>query len=80
MMRSVCAVAQGQVAESIRFHLFGPLAFAVMLTLLGISIYALVTKRAYQAPDSLPFNAAMWVTLVLLIGYWIARTVAGNTP
>ncbi len=40
MMRSVCAVAQGRFVESVDFHLFGPLVFAVMLTLLGISVFA----------------------------------------
>ena len=80
MMRSVCAMAQGRFVESVDFHLFGPLVFAVMLTLLGISVFNLVKKRGYRAPDSLSFNASLWVTLVMLIGYWAARTLSGNTP
>lgn len=80
MMRSVCAVAQGRFVESIRFHVFGPLVFAVMLTLLGISIFNLVKKREFRAPDSPSFNAALWVTLVLLLGYWGARVITRTTP
>ena len=80
MMRSVCAFAQGRFEESLNYHLFGPLVLGIMVTLWGISIYGLGRKRDYRSPDSPGFNMSLWVALVFLIAYWIARISTGTTP
>lgn len=80
LVRSVTACAQGRFADSVRFHLFGPPALAVMLALWGISLHALFRKRGFEMPNTPVMNAAMLVSLILLVGYWIARMATGTTP
>jgi hypothetical protein len=79
-MRSVSAFAQGRFEESIRFHLFGPLVFAAMLALWVAALAGVIRGRDYRAPDSPAFNGALGVTLILLLGYWAARTATGTIP
>jgi len=80
MMRSVTAFAHGRLEDSLRYHLFGPLVFAAVLTLWIAAAVGVVRQREYRAPDSPAFNSVMGVTLVLLLGYWAARMAAGKTP
>jgi len=80
MMRSVTAFAQGRFEDSIRYHLFGPLAFAVILALWVAALVGAVRQRGYQAPNHPAFNGSLFVALVLLLGYWAARMATGTTP
>jgi len=80
MVRSVTACAQGRFADSIRYHLFGPLVLAVMAALWGAALAGVVRRREYRSPDTPAFNSALGVSLVLLLGYWAARMAAGTTP
>lgn len=80
MVRSVSSFAQGQFEESLRYHLFGPLAFGVMVVLWGAALYAFFRGMALRLPQTPLFSAVLALTLILFIGYWLARVATGTVP
>ena len=80
LTRSVTAFAQGRIDESLQFHLFGPLALAVMATLWVVAVAAIARRRDVRSPHSTAFSATLATSLVLLVGYWLARVATGTLP
>ncbi len=80
MVRSVSAFAQGRFDDSLGYHLFGPLVFAVIVALWGAALYAFLCGLDLRTPNSPLFNAVLTLALILLVGYWLARVATGTVP
>ena len=80
LVRSVTSLARGGVSDSVRYHLFGPLVLVAGIVLWGISLYGLVRRRSYRLPDSPQFHSVLAISVVLFLGYWVARLGTGSTP
>ena len=80
LVRSVTSLTRGDWQESLRVHLFGPLVLAVGVVLWGVSVHGLVRGRSYRLPDSPQFHSALCLSVVLFLGYWLARLGTGRTP
>lgn len=80
LTRSVFALMHGQVAESVKFHLFGPLALAAGI---GLWAYYGVSLIRGRQPFDLWGHRFTLTTVLIFVGmivYWVVRLCLNAVP
>ena len=70
LTRATCSALTGNIAESVHYHAFGPIAAVALI------YWAIWSNKAKQlVPDKLNKNASLFIIATLFF-YWIARLLA----
>ena len=80
LTRSVFALVHGDIAESLRFHVFGPLALLGGLGLWGYYTTALIRGRESFNLWGRGFTLTAILLLIGMIVYWVVRLCLNTVP
>jgi len=80
LTRSVCALSEGRLLDSLRLHVCGPLVYLIALGAWGYYLAALIRDREPLAIEPRHVTRVWLGMLIFMIGYWIVRILMGAVP
>jgi hypothetical protein len=77
LTRSFCAVARGEFADAVAYHLFGPVLFAILLPGIVLLLVEGLTRHRIRVVNSVLFSTrGAYVAGGLLAAFHLARLIA----
>jgi uncharacterized membrane protein len=77
MTRAIHTMLHGNLADSVRYHLFGPAVLLGLLLCMGVFVTEAASgKRVVLLPEGRARNRTIGVSAILLLIYWGVRLVA----
>lgn len=80
MTRSFLALAKGNLAESISYHLFGPLLFLILLIVaVHTGTELLIGRKLFPPYYKILYRLQLhWIGLASFLGYYLIRLFSGK--